>query len=80
MTELNTNILAIAPQLGLLLLVLGLGTVAYWREDSWLYLIAGLAICFYGIAFVATNIPIATLTVILGIYTVVRAFLTHAWR
>lgn len=58
--------------------------LAYWRQDSWLYLASGAFLFYTGITFVGlattTGSIIGIGVMVVGVYTIVRAFLAGSWK
>lgn len=57
------------------MMVLGISVLAYWRQDFWLYLIAGASATYFGFQLVESYLWIGILTVAFGVYSLIRAFI-----
>lgn len=68
------------PQIIAGVIVLALLIFALWKRESWLYLIAGLAVISYGITYISTDWRIAMLLVILGMGCFGKMFFDYQKR
>ena len=66
------------PTLVLILISGLLCALAYWRDDMWLYITAGIGAMFLGFSVIELNVGIGLVIILFGIYTIIRAML--AWR
>lgn len=63
----------------LVILCLGITGIAYWRQNSFLYIGAGAILFTLGLMYMKLFIPVGIALIILGLYTLARAFLAGKW-
>jgi len=65
----------ILPQVIFLLLVVIITVLAYWHKERLLYIFAGFAQMLYGFSYFSINTYISIVFVLLGIYSLIKAWL-----
>jgi hypothetical protein len=65
----------------LLLIILGLGVmaIAYWRQDSYLYIGCGAILFIIGLQYMKLFTAVGIAVIVLSLYTFVRAFFAGSW-
>jgi len=58
----------------ILVFILVITALAYWRGDRPLFLLSGLGFVVYGFSYTATSLYYSILMVLVGIFLVIRAF------